>query len=39
MSSARLLVALVIRIACQVKDNAVEHFQVGLKLGFRMEDD
>jgi flavin-binding protein dodecin len=23
----------------QVKDGAVEHFQVGLKLGFRLEDD
>ena len=25
--------------AGQVKDNEVEHFQVGLKLGFRLEDD
>ena len=25
--------------AGQVKDNTVEHFQVGLKLGFRLEDD
>jgi flavin-binding protein dodecin len=23
----------------QVKDGSVEHFQVGLKLGFRLEDD
>jgi dodecin len=23
----------------QVKDGAVEHFQVGLKVGFRLEDD
>ncbi len=23
----------------QVKDGAVEHFQVGLKIGFRLEDD
>ncbi|MGZ6674874.1 MAG: dodecin family protein, partial [Solirubrobacteraceae bacterium] len=23
----------------QVKDGAVEHFQVGLKLGFRLEDE
>lgn len=23
----------------QVKDGAVEHFQVGMKLGFRLEDD
>jgi dodecin len=23
----------------QVKDGAVEHFQVGMKVGFRLEDD
>ena len=23
----------------QIKDGAVEHFQVGIKLGFRLEDD
>ena len=27
------------KLVCQVKDNTVEHFQVGLKLGFRLEDD
>jgi flavin-binding protein dodecin len=29
----------VTQIRGQVKDAAVEHFQVGLKLGFRLEDD
>jgi hypothetical protein len=29
----------VTQVRGQVKDNAVEHFQVGLKLGFRLEDD
>jgi dodecin len=29
----------VTQIRGQVKDNSVEHFQVGLKLGFRLEDD
>ena len=29
----------VTQIRGQVKDDAVEHFQVGLKLGFRLEDD
>ena len=27
------------RSAEQVKDGAVEHFQVGIKVGFRLEDD
>ena len=29
----------VTQVRGQVKDDAVEHFQVGLKLGFRLEDD
>ncbi|MGZ5416675.1 MAG: dodecin [Nocardioides sp.] len=29
----------VTQVRGQVKDNGVEHFQVGLKLGFRLEDD
>ena len=29
----------VTEIRGQVKDQAVEHYQVGLKLGFRLEDD
>ena len=29
----------VTEIRGQVKDEAVEHYQVGLKLGFRLEDD
>ena len=29
----------VTQIRGQVKDDEVEHFQVGLKLGFRLEDD
>ena len=29
----------VTQIRGQVKDGGVEHFQVGLKLGFRLEDD
>jgi dodecin len=29
----------VTQVRGQVKDGAVEHFQVGLKLGFRLEDD
>ena len=29
----------VTQVRGQVKDGTVEHFQVGLKLGFRMEDD
>ena len=29
----------VTQIRGQVKDNTVEHFQVGMKLGFRLEDD
>ncbi|MCW2845360.1 MAG: hypothetical protein JWN22_3276 [Nocardioides sp.] len=29
----------VTQVRGQVKDGAVEHFQVGLKVGFRMEDD
>jgi dodecin len=29
----------VTQIRGQVKDETVEHFQVGLKLGFRLEDD
>jgi dodecin len=29
----------VTQIRGQVKDDAVEHYQVGLKLGFRLEDD
>jgi flavin-binding protein dodecin len=29
----------VTQVRGQVKDNTVEHFQVGLKLGFRLEDD
>jgi dodecin len=29
----------VTQVRGQVKDEAVEHFQVGLKLGFRLEDD
>ena len=29
----------VTQIRGQVKDNAVEHVQVGMKLGFRLEDD
>ena len=29
----------VTQIRGQVKDDGVEHFQVGLKLGFRLEDD
>ena len=29
----------VTQVCGQVKDDAVEHFQVGLKLGFRLEDD
>jgi dodecin len=29
----------VTQIRGQVKDDSVEHFQVGLKLGFRLEDD
>jgi flavin-binding protein dodecin len=29
----------VTQVRGQIKDGSVEHFQVGLKLGFRMEDD
>jgi dodecin len=29
----------VTQVRGQVKDDAVEHFQVGLKLGFRLEDE
>lgn len=29
----------VTQVRGQVKDGAVEHYQVGLKLGFRLEDD
>jgi dodecin len=29
----------VTQVRGQVKDGAVEHFQVGLKVGFRLEDD
>ena len=29
----------VTQVRGQVKDNTVEHFQVGLKLGFRLEDE
>jgi dodecin len=29
----------VTQVRGQVKDGTVEHFQVGLKLGFRLEDD
>ncbi|CAN5428533.1 dodecin family protein [soil metagenome] len=29
----------VTQVRGQVKDDAVEHYQVGLKLGFRLEDD
>ena len=29
----------VTQVRGQVKDNGVQHFQVGLKLGFRLEDD
>lgn len=29
----------VTQVRGQVQDGAVEHFQVGLKLGFRLEDD
>ncbi len=29
----------VTQIRGQVKDDGVEHFQVGMKLGFRLEDD
>jgi len=29
----------VTQVRGQVKDGSVEHFQVGLKLGFRLEDD
>ena len=29
----------VTQIRGQVKDGAVEHYQVGMKLGFRLEDD
>jgi flavin-binding protein dodecin len=29
----------VTQVRGQVKDGAVEHFQVGLKLGFRLEDE
>jgi flavin-binding protein dodecin len=29
----------VTQVRGQVKDDGVEHFQVGLKLGFRLEDD
>ncbi len=29
----------VTQVRGQIKDGAVEHFQVGLKLGFRLEDD
>jgi len=29
----------VTQVRGQVKDNDVEHFQVGLKLGFRLEDE
>ena len=29
----------VTQVRGQIKDGAVEHYQVGLKLGFRLEDD
>jgi dodecin len=29
----------VTQVRGQVKDGAVEHFQVGMKVGFRLEDD
>ena len=29
----------VVQVRGQVKDGAVEHFQVGIKVGFRLEDD
>lgn len=29
----------VVQVRGQVKDGAVQHFQVGMKVGFRLEDD